>query len=226
MKLCDIHQDGEDFKDVGANEEVTSEGVKRKSDYEGDNPLSKKTKLTMDLWRWVVEKGTGCIIQESRIDYLTEENCDVECEVKRRTLMMTEDTQDFDIRVIKIEVDLPTPKELARKVYQYLLRKELEDRVKKTCCGCKDEVLSQDSHVDGCLDDQKLVVQRHARSCHLRVSAPRLQEACGVISAFFDSFQYVSYSTVLVVLAEAIPARLLLGEKPNFEYEYSYLDRL
>ena len=140
-------------------------GVKRRSQEDSDllTPPGKKPKpQCMDVYRYVVSDPEAAAAAAaagiendgkrftSRV-FLSREDC-VRAIEDRSAL----ESKDSDVTVeLKEEKCLaPTPKELVRSVYRYLLGVEYNKEVFRECRGCVYRALSQKHHLSGCLSER------------------------------------------------------------------------
>ena len=78
---------------------------------------------------------------------------------------------------------------------------------------------------DGCQGEKEIVVDTHARPCHLRISIPLLWEAVNIMKEYFK-FDRVEHRLVVLCLEHGDPKETLLKGEDVFYYEYYHLDEL
>ena len=89
----------------------------------------------MNLWRWEISNVKGVKVSSSEAAFLSEKGCREQCELMKGVLEK-EESQKYEVSVHSTEIFMPDAKRLATKIYNYILRLELTERVKKYCTGC------------------------------------------------------------------------------------------
>ena len=170
-----------------------------------------------------MDRGIDLPVVQSNKLFYNKSNCKLEAEVKEGLVRAEHDGQDCSIEIEEVVGKGLSELEFASKVYEYLLRYEFKERVQKFCVGSAYKPSPQG------LDFEELeegLLNAHSAPAHLRVSVPRLYEACKVLSATFTPQKFVSYNTAIRVVTYANPRGVLTQPISNFEYEYLLLDIL
>ena len=176
----------------------------------------------MNLWRWEISNVKGVKVSSSEAAFLSEKGCREQCELMKGVLEK-EESQKYEVSVHSTEIFMPDAKRLPTKIYNYILRLELTERVKKYCTGCSYGAFEPTAHADGCLGDRKPIVDKFAKTCRVRISVMRLLEACRLMGKHFRDDNLVAYCTCADVILETDPVELRLEEKPDFEFAFQEL---
>ena len=189
-----------------------------------DVPLPKRRRLgpmvTSYRWRYVDE--TGHTVRVSSEVFLDKIECQRHGEEHVPELLQAN---------VKLEIEgkescYPEPLVIANSVYAYLMQFEYKLRIRQQCYGCQFDRPGQEDHMSGgCLEEDEVLIENHAKPCHLRISASRLQQATEAMLQYFPGLQ-VSYGIHTHVLRNAQPQKTLRGIDDFFFYEFCILDKL
>lgn len=211
------------IKELESNVEGSEE------DFEDDNvPPSKRHKTettnrdrstTTYSWEYINPK-TGEQQIHSNYVYLNYETCSSEAESCKPTV------EEGILQINTIPDLIPTSANLIVQVHDYLLRQEFALQIVARCVGCKRSCQSQKDHMSdrGCMSETEDLIDFHAVPCHLRISAQRLVNACGVMSAHYKTGG-ATYAEAMRFIRTVDPVTILKSEvkKPQV-YELNDLD--
>ena len=211
-------------------EEETAEEEKGNEVADNEQSPAKKRKVdshepSLYAYKWKFVNGTGEVLKVSDDVFLDRDQCICDGDDHAPDVAGNCDS-DITLKLKKIKVVQPTAELLVTSVYRYLMNMEYKFRVKQQCYGCQNDRCSQVDHMSGgCLDEQKTLVEMHARACHLRVSTPRLQLATEAMQIYFPQVR-VPYSVYKTLLKHINPRRILMNTDTIFFHEYCTLDKL
>ena len=189
-----------------------------------DAPLPKRRRLgpmvTSYRWRYVDE--TGHVVRTSSEVFLDKDECLRHGEEHVPELLQENVKLDIECK----DTCFPNPFVIVNSVYAYLMQMEFRLRIRQQCYGCQFDRPGQEDHMSGgCLDEDEVLIESHAKPCHVRISIPRLQEATEAMLKYFPGLQ-VSYGMYTHVLRNAQPQKTLGGIDDFFFYEFCMLDKL
>ena len=190
------------------------------------NPKKPRMEIFSTTWSWRIVSSEGKTLKSSKHSYLSKANCQGEMNSAKDDLEQEEEVEEGELSGVMMpeQVSAPSPGDLIRRIYKYLLQFELDERVHKFCTGCMKKAKNEKAHLEGCKSSEESKVQMHGQSAANRISSSRLYEACMSISAYYTKGQYVSTSDIQEVIASSKPLDILQQTSDEeFESEYCYL---